>query len=315
MIYGNNIAWKSLGGAPAITYPTVDVGKYQTIATRSNLLISSNFGASFSSVAYDGDWFDAAISMTGQYQLAARAGGENTGVYYSSNYGSTWTCGVTGTCRGVAMTEDATQMYCAIQSGLVYKSTNYGSSWTSVGLASGALWYGVQCSPDGVYVIVFDASPSGYWLSSNSGATWTDYRSASDGAEKPFITKDGQTITGNLTNGVTYDFGSSWTSITPPATGYTVNAMDWTGQYMYAVIGGGNSSTIYRSSDYGASWTNCNVTYRHRNISCSSDGSIVIVPTWGDGVYRSTNYGVSFSSVGLANAERVKIGMSTGTYA
>lgn len=70
-------------------------GQYVTAVRNPGLVyVSSDFGVNFSQKLYSSGWYSAAMSLSGQYQMV---GGESANILcYSTNYGSTWLTGSTG---------------------------------------------------------------------------------------------------------------------------------------------------------------------------------------------------------------------------
>ena len=70
------------------------------------------------------------MSATGQYQVAALSTG---GIYYSSNYGQTWTTSDSGSYAWTSIATSASGQYqyaChSTSSGGVFMSVTYGQSW------------------------------------------------------------------------------------------------------------------------------------------------------------------------------------------
>jgi photosystem II stability/assembly factor-like uncharacterized protein len=118
-------------------------------------------------------------------------------------------------------------------------------------------------------------------------------------------TSDSKTITTSYTGSTYYYYSIS--SITGGTWGTSDEAFasSYSGQYMYGVAS--SSNYFNYSSDYGANWTayQINTSFYTKGICCSWDGSIVfVVGTQGSSygtLYKSTDYGVSFTQITSAN--------------
>jgi hypothetical protein len=99
------------------------------------------------------------------------------------------------------------------------------------------------------------------------------------------------------------DSGDNWTRVVS-----TTNMFNWkdmslsfTGQFMYATT----PTSCYRSVDYGVTWTTPLTTGSNMAaVCCNYEGKIVYIATIGTGVYRSTDFGNTFSliSAGIPTA-------------
>jgi hypothetical protein len=121
----------------------------------------------------------AAMSTNGEYQTAVAHPEDemSSGIYVSSDYGSTWIENTAGPkWMGVAMSADGRlQLACALD-GKLYGSTDHGATWTAKPGLNRA-WWAVAMSGDGK--MQYAAERSGpIYVSSDYGATWADSGSA-----------------------------------------------------------------------------------------------------------------------------------------
>jgi len=98
--------------------------------------------------------------------------------FYSTDSGSTWTAvsGPTGiACDGLAAASAATAIYAADGGGSVgiMKSTNGGATWAATGAPTSKIYNDVACSSNGAVVCAVTQG-QGVWISTDSGATWTE---------------------------------------------------------------------------------------------------------------------------------------------
>jgi hypothetical protein len=146
--------------------------------------MSSNYGATFTQVTTAAGavfWGGVCCSWSGQYVTAA----VNSGVmYYSSNYGATWTANSSsGGWASIACSASGQYQLAPIYGGGIYYSNNYGVSWTQSN-APNANWQTVVCSASGQYQMG-TIYGSGIYYSTNYGVTWT--LSGAQSANWPFI--------------------------------------------------------------------------------------------------------------------------------
>ena len=210
-------------------------------------------------------WNGCAVSATGQYMTASANG---SGVWYSSNYGQTWTQVSTGTIPAasnvatIAISASGRyQVAAASVNGYgIYYSSTYGQTWTQASGTTAFSWVQVCVSESGQYMSACNYTSFIYY-STNYGVTWTASTS---------------------TNG---------NSIAARYAGIACSAL---GRYQVArVVSGG----IYYSTNYGVTWTISNITttsateYTYGAMSAS--GQYTIFPS-SDGMYISTTYGQSW---------------------
>jgi len=191
---------------------------------------------------------------------------------------------------------------------------DYGRDWA---LLNGSGYsnnsYAVATSDDGV--IIYSVSPTAVYFSDDSGATWSQ-RSPELTLGYSFwdvaTSADGSIVTAVQNGGyifVSRNYGVTWeqrTNITTPngsgLGGWLNVAMSDSGQYIVSTRAG----TLYRSNDYGATFTQKIIDSRIPAnsdeipvIAISGDGQRIIVPTAHyNNVYISSNSGLSFFAVG-----------------
>lgn len=210
---------------------------------------------------------DVACSSIGNYVTLLL---ENGYVYYSSNYGSSWT-NVSFTPNAstrIAMSKDGQyQTYCRYGDYL-YRSTNWGANWAQVTSAGARNWYAIAISGSGQYQTAGNASSSGYiYRSTNYGVSFT----AVTGAGARYWVFDAA-----MSNDGQYQFIIGNDGITPPFT-----------------------SKVYKSDNFGVSWTAVQSTQYKRSLACSSSGQYVIMGTDGGQVWISSDYGDSWTQANL----------------
>jgi len=247
-----------------------------------------------------------AVSMnrgSGQYQMVATgSAGGNIGflqgsLYRSIDYGATWQASSTNTLyywQRIAMSDTGQYMIASSLNGPLMLSSNYGASFDNITtrIQGNATEYfeGTGMSGNGQYIIVCYEEPNGTGfstkISNNYGAngSWLLIQGIS---KNPVYSEPGQSIQGV--------------------------AISNDGQYIYLSYTDGFSGAVYKSSNYGATWQIVYPGTQYvRDISCSSDGSTVVVTGsvygYGGGylsrgwIFKSTNYGTSFTGIQTGNS-------------
>jgi hypothetical protein len=192
----------------------------------------------------------------------------------------------------------------------LYKSTDYGASWANIGGAFGGI--ALTCSSDGVFVIC-----SSQW-SRDSGATWS-----SVGLNNLLISNfdtrmldDGGFWAPNNVNAVTslyqgyYDAVNIrylYNTIALPSVSLALQNMvsSTDGQYVYLMSksdGISNNPSVQgafvRSLDGGATFEvllDIKFKAKLNTMSCSNDGSVIIYSDGYQNLYRSVDYGSTWS--------------------
>ena len=78
----------------------------------------------------------------------------------------------------------------------------------------------------------------------------------------------------------------------------TLGKKSISGKYQTAVVYNGY---IYRSTDYGVTWSQVGNSNNWYSVAMSSDGKYQTAVVHGGYIYRSTDYGVTWSQVGNSN--------------
>lgn len=263
-----------------------------------------------------------AMSASGQYQIAGQSAGyaSNSGtIYYSSNYGQTWTAVTSSPSNSwgtVAMSTSGQYAIICVSDnsvsvpGPVYISSTYGQTWSATTLS---VCGSVTISASGQYMTVVNqsggvssSSANGIYISNNYGQSWTRTYSA-QGTYRVAMSASGQYqyATWYATGGdnfYSYNYGQTWASMTGlsalgSATTYIQGIVcSASGQYISAV----NGNTFYYSFNYGKTWataTASSVASYNGGPAMSSSGQYIVVGGWGNNIiYYSKDYGVTWSN-------------------
>jgi hypothetical protein len=255
-------------------------------------------GATWTEREPTGLWHDIAVSDDGGMQIAVDNGGK---IFTSIDSGDNWTQQQSPTSyslEGVAMpgaapTQSPYRIAVAnnapIGANGVYFSNNSGVSWTPLNtlrLGTRNLWSGVAVSRSS------DSSFNGKYITAVvSGGN--------------IYTSSGYGGTSGLPN------AELWTSRQPPAPynrelEWNGIAMSSDGVHQTAIRNGPNGRQIHTSGDHGESWpgvglTSCDGGQCNKNwtgIAMSRDGQRQTAVASLSGIYRSLDYGRSWSLVG-----------------
>jgi photosystem II stability/assembly factor-like uncharacterized protein len=212
--------------------------------------------------------------------------------------------------------------------GSLYRSIDYGATWQKSSNNTLYYWDRIAMSDTGQYMMA--ASVQGpLMLSSNTGASFVDITTRIRGNSTEYFEGVGmsgngqyiivcyETSGGNAETKISNNYGAagSWSVVTQTYSYYIQGvAISNDGQYMYlSYTANGIAGYVMRSSDYGANWQVISVgTTYVRDVSCSSDGSTVVVtgavPNYGAEyltrgfMFTSTNYGASYTGIETGNS-------------
>ena len=247
---------------------------------------------------------DIYVSVDGKIIASASPVNASTGsIRYSTDYGTTFSSGnvslnwqtICGTSQGSRLFA-ISSTFGTPSSTTLYQSINQGATWTQItpsptGFASNAYIHRMRCSGDGTYITATDMSANlngRYYTSDNSGTTWTARTlSASAG----------------YTNSLCLSRSGSI-------------------QYITWATSGNTSSVIYRSFDYGVTFT---LVQGHiadggywRRIECDATGRFVYATRYSNitsqhFVYRSEDYGATWAPFNSPGYEDVWVS-ATGQF-
>lgn len=216
--------------------------------------------------------------------------------------------------------------------GSLYRSIDYGATFQKASGDTEYYWDRIAMSDTGQYMLASSVNGP-LFLSSNTGASYTDITTRIRGNATEYF--EGVGMSGNgqyiivcyeqgggavgFTTKISNNYGAagSWSTIS--GISYALNVRDGVsiqgiaisndGQYMYlSYTSNGLVGVVIRSSNYGASWQEISVGTQYvRDVSCSSDGSTVVVTgavqNYGAAyltrgfMFTSTNYGASYTGI------------------
>jgi hypothetical protein len=278
----------------------------------------STFGQSWlpNSAAGVLQWNGCAMSASGQYITATA---NASGLWYSSNYGQSWTQISNATIPTAAniasIAISGLGQYQVAASTVptygIYYSSTYGTTWTQASGTTSITWAQICMSISGQYASAAPSASNYIYYSSNYGQTWTSTTSSVQGAYGGIAcSASGQYQVAAITSGGIYystNYGITWTLSNISSSGTTGNGgMSASGQY---AIFPSSSSGMYLSTNYGITWTLVTGVIAALPLSracMSASGQYQIVSSNSlvtiGGVCYSTNYGQTWSTYPMTNA-------------
>ena len=316
-------------------------GQYQILAQQSGTygqpFLSIDYGNTWRAINVGAtiNWNSAAISATGQYIAVSNGNAPYTGggsVVISNDYGQSFTNNLnpSGSSKSGYIAISATGQYQTwVSNGVgIYNSSNYGVTWrlSSTGGNDNSNWQNIAISSSGQYqVAVSGQNPGSVFLSNDYGLTFTllsnpptniNWISCAISSTGQYISVVSSTATpgGSGTLYTSNNYGQSWTLKGPNPVDWRSISINATGQYQVAVISNGQ---IYKSTDFGNTWTLTATYTNFQGISISSSGQYITAVGNGS-VYKSTlkiqnTWDVSGNNIYNSNSGTVGIGTTTPT--
>jgi photosystem II stability/assembly factor-like uncharacterized protein len=277
---------------------TANINQYNTGLNWNGATFASGGGPA------TGDWRAVSMSTTGQFGVACQDTGN---IYYSSDYGLTWTLSTSAPAvdwASISISSDGTKAIAGdytTTTGQIYYSSDSGVTWTLSTSSVPGKWISVSISSSGQYAVgcIFDLSGGGesIYYSSDSGVTWTIAPGTVNTAwEGISISSSGQYAIACAAGTAIYyssDYGHTWIASNSPSTSVSWRgvAISSSGQYGIA-CSNNNPKTIYWSDDYGNTWNLASVVSdKWERISISSTGQYGIVCPESGNIYYSFDYG------------------------
>ena len=250
-------------------YKTAGSLASSSTSTPGYFFISNDSGKSWSESNDNWSFYAAVTDFTGQYLLGA----ENPdGIFLSSDFGYSFTRTIAPVSKwyNLAINSNGTIFYGASINDTIYRSLDSGNSWEAVSVtgniqADEAGFYSVSCDSTGQYVMATTFYNSDYY----------------QGVGKIYFS---------------HDYGSTWNQSNTVTAGYISITSSHSGQIVYSAA---NLKGIYRSMDYGASFTKVNTMSSALNyfwVTTDISGENVITVVSNGRLYYSNNFGTSWTS-------------------
>ena len=274
--------WTSVTAAPLGTnrqwqFCTVSSdGSTMLASALSDLYVSRDYGITWSTTPSLGAAFFPVLSLsyTGQYQLVT--GNATFGLYYSSNYGQTFTATTFGS-GNLAGGLSANAQYMLAGDGTGYLYTSSAPTLFPAGLGTTAVTANAVTANTilGISSIV---APNSFY------------------AQELYIN----------TRLDTAQFARTWVSRTAALTFLGSSAMSASGQFRAAYTRPGSGSVLYISRDYGTTWSTTTLSYLVNSVAMSASGQYIALTSNNIAsagfIYVSNDYGVSFSQTATAQS-------------
>ena len=236
------------------------------------------------------------------------------GVYYSNNYGSSWT----NFNNNNGLPSSAYYEICSIcilgsnilvaTNGLgIYHSSNNGLNWNSTNSGLNDI------NDSGVFALttngteIFAGTNNGVFSSVNNGAQWT-HKGLSDTLIRSIAINGYNIFAGSYSSGMFLSSNNcgSWSAIDnglPFSGSYPMlNTMTINGNNIYI----GNNFGIYLTTDNGTTWSCLNNSLPYTQVyAIIINGSNIIIGTYQGGVFLSSDNGLNWTAIndGLGNLD------------
>lgn len=197
--------------------------------------------------------------------------------------------------------------YAGRAGGDLYTTLNYGSSWTLVySFGPTYTFQSIATSHNGVYVLISLANNAGgndvLAVSSNYGASFTYTQPNVSSWIGAAVSEDGQFMytldVPQYSLVYSTNYGASWSSTALPSSeNPTAVAINSDGQTVYVTT----NSAMYRSTDYGSTFSPVGNLLSYTDIDISSSGQYVVAIALNGNIQLSSDYGNTFSQVIINN--------------
>ena len=234
------------------------------------------------------------------------------GIYKTTNSGTSWARSDEGIhCQSIkppSIVSLGTDIFTGTSYGGVFRSSDLGQTWTNVSNGLSLNEYTDYATPKFVGVNATTLF-SGAYMSSDAGATWTLHNSPGKVGNLPWIVQDGVLLTLDANNGIyrSTDNGATW--VLNPLGIVGSLCSDGTTLYLTNPPVVAMDPFLYYSNDAGATWIQSTLntpgySNPYGNIYFTGNSMLFISAQSGmyegQGIWRSTNHGVSWTRV-LAN--------------
>lgn len=265
-----------------ITLLVINFAKAQWESTPGPYLASAYIGMDVAQLALSGNNLCAII---------------NDQVYLSNNNGASWMFASNGVnyVRSIAFTDSV--IYAGMQGSGIYYSSNWGSTYKAVNnnLPTNGRVDALLISGNAVLAAIYDNTTydNEVYYSTNNGSSWTLTNGLSF-KNVYCLVSNGTNLFAGTSSGVymSIDNGLNWVNIGLTST--TINSMAVDANRIFAGEGNSNGD-LYLSLDNGANWSLVNNGLSPYIGSIVISNNYVYVGAYWNGVYRSNNNGSSWT--------------------
>jgi hypothetical protein len=243
-------------------------------------------------------------------------------VSYSRDAGKTWTrCNPTpasaGFCHALAVAPAPTNVIYAggevAGAGAVYRSTDFGSTWTKTATAPTDTVFSLEVGPaDAARVLA--ATPDGVFLTTNSGATWTNLHGGNLRTVLRYPGSPDTLVAGGAAGvSISTDGGGTWNPMNSGLEGRAVTALEFAdhgGTYLIAGTAGGSCYAWQFDAGIGA----LPEARVHPGLDARPNPFISFCRIVGHERDEFILYDYSGRQVGTATGDRIGAGLAAGVY-
>jgi photosystem II stability/assembly factor-like uncharacterized protein len=271
--------------------------------------------------AADRAWGCVSTSFNGQTMLAGKFTSSSSYLYLSTNGGSSWSTTIASNYYwyDVNMSEDGNYMLAVRGADPFHYSSNAGTTWTTYTGTIAA--YSCDVSANGQVMAIAGgsrANAKGVSVSTNYGATWTEYSPIASGTYPWYNCIDidddgshmiicGATIGENGRIYVSTNYGANWDEVDPVGDSaehdWMCCATSNNNSRMLAAVQSGRLY-LYDGDEwdeiYPPGGTATNKDWR--SVAISDNGKIMFAAVYGGSVYQSLDYGSTWSTLSLSTA-------------
>ena len=267
-LVAGSFLYTSTNAGSTWTRPTTPFGSVQGLASSADgtklvavvdegfIYVSTNSGTSWAQANAPVDNWNSVASSADGSNLVAVA--ESGGIFTSTNSGLNWTRQTNGLVPStlgflyVATSTDGGKIVAASSAGTnsaIYISTNAGLNWIKATNAPLATWYSVASSANGNILMAGAYNSGKVYISTDSGATWTNtslpsnnwnsVAESADGTKMVALANSGSSLLGFGKGGIytSTNSGEAWVSNSAPSWSWCCAAMSPDGDEIVATVG------------------------------------------------------------------------------
>ena len=248
-------------------------------------------------------------------------------VSYSRNGGSTWTRrnlsgSSSGWCYSLAVAPSATStIYAGGQvagAAAVYRSTDFGATWSPTATAPTDTVVSLEVDPaDAARVLA--ATPDGVFLTTNSGATWTNLYGGNVRTVLRYPGSPDTLVAGGVAGvSISTDGGGTWNPMNSGLEGRAVTALEFAdhgGDYLIAgTVGGSCYAWQFGAGIAERRWTGGDGLGTSGSLHAWPNPFISCCRVVGHERDEFTIFDHSGRQVGMAKGDRIGAGLAAGVY-